>query len=64
MKAMMGEKNETKEVEKPQQLLSRSGSDPQFDNIAYLSKVEKQTLEALKAQGIEVDLSDLIKNKC
>ena len=36
-------------------LLTRSGSDPQFDNVAYLKKVETQTLEMLRAQGIDVN---------
>ena len=38
-----------------QKLLARSGSDPQFDNLAYLKKIEDQTLAALKGMGIPTD---------
>ena len=47
-------KQETKE-DPPMKLLSRSGSDPKFDNIAYLKKVEDNTLAMLKGMGIELD---------
>ena len=30
-------------------LMTRSGSDPQFDNLAYLAKIEQQTLDLLAA---------------
>ena len=47
--AMMAGDEQPKQDEKPPKLLARSGSDPQFDNIAYLSKIELQTIQALKA---------------
>ena len=43
------------------QLLTRSGSDPQFDNLEYMAKIERQTLDMIKAQGIEVDEASLKK---
>ena len=44
---------------KQPKLLTRSGSDPQFDNLEYLAKIENQTLAMLKGQGIDVDLEEL-----
>ena len=40
MKVMMGEQEKPKE-NKEIKLLTRSGSDPQYDNIEYLAKIEK-----------------------
>ena len=50
-----GQKSKKPEAKK--QLLTRSGSDPRFDNEEYLAKIEQQTLKGLNAQmeGVEFE---------
>ena len=40
-------------------LISRSGSDPSFDNVEYIQKIENQTLAMLQAQGVNITAEDL-----
>lgn len=47
-----------KKDDKPK-LLTRSGSDPQFDNIEYLKKVEDQTIAMLRSTGMEIPEEEL-----
>jgi len=35
--------------------MTRTGSDPKFDNLAYLKKIEEQTLQTLQSMGINLD---------
>ena len=50
-----GKKQDKKPEAKKTQLLTRSGSDPRFDNEEYLAKIEQQTLKGLNAQMEGVD---------
>ena len=46
MQELMGEQPKIQKVNKP---LKRTGSDPRFNDEAYLQKIENQTLAAMEA---------------
>ena len=55
LKQMLGESEKPQPKEERPKLLTRSGSDPKFDNVAYQKKVQDQTLRMLKGMGVPVD---------